>query len=230
MTAIASEAGLFGTVAHAAILRANAHLLHLPAELASNSAGEIRFHACFARTPGGSDLRTVHIHGPRIEIVNLFLFPPPHLDLPLYAMEFVVFGRKPVVCVMDSRPLSGTSWSREIWEHTMQEAHRQHPSLVDAGDPPEWYVECRSGLDFFCRPAETLALFEALQCHDRILASLLEAEVACPELGSAATAMHGSALAEYKHHHRMNSPGLPFLNRSFGRDWTDRFLETALFA
>lgn len=223
-------AAVFGTVAEEAIDTASGRLLRLPAGFASNRHGDVSLTARFARLPAGGELRSVHIHGARIEIINLFHFPAPDRAIPVYAMEFVVFGRRPVVGVIDAKPLARHPAAENIWRDAMEKAHSLFPGLVRADDPPAWYEECRSGLDFFTRPEHFNGLGDLLACHAHVWARLAAAESGAVKLDASETAAHARSIADYKIHHRENSPGLPFLNRTFGAAWTDDFLRNALFA
>ena len=221
---------LFAAVPSAAMAAARACELAAPAGLSGNRHGETVLAARFARLPAGGELRSVHIHGPRAEIINLFHFPSPGRALPIYAMEFVVFGRRPVVGVIDCKPLCDHPYAEGLWQSTMTAARQNHPRLVYAEDSPDWYRECRSGLDFYTRPESRADLDALLMCHAFVWSELARAEVAAPILDPAARTRHHDAIAAYKDHHRRNTPGLPFLHRSFGPEWTDLFLRKALFA
>jgi hypothetical protein len=221
---------LFANVPEAAIKAASGSMLQLPPDLSSNQRGNIIFSARFARLSSGGELRSVHIYGPRIEIINLFHFPSPNRALPIYAMEFVLFGSKPIVGVIDAKPLHSHPFANNLWQETLTEAHAAFPDLITAEDPPPWYEECRSGLDFFTRPNTINDLQRLLDCHVLVWARLAAAEISAPLLDEYEAAAHSLALDEYKNHHRINSPGLPFLHRTFGLEWTDNFLRTALFA
>lgn len=223
-------AALFGTLPAEAISVAAGRPVRLPAAFAFQRRGDTTFTARFARLPSGGDLRTVHIHGPRIEIVNLFHFPAPDRALPIYAIEFVVFGRRPVVGVIDAKPLNPHPYAATLWRDSLTSAHAAFPQLVRADDPPAWYEDCRSGLDFFTRPEHFDGLGQLLACHAHVWSRLAAAAPAAPVLSASDQADHALALAAYKDHHRVHSPGLPFLNRTFGADWTGSFLRDALFA
>jgi hypothetical protein len=229
-SAFAPPAALFAGVPRDAVRMAAGASIALPDEFASNHHGDTRFTALFARLPEGGELRSVHIHGPRIEIINLFHFPAPDRALPVYAMEFVMFGRRPVVGVIDAKALAPHPYATTLWRRTMESARTFFPRLTRADDPPGWYEECCSGLDFFTRPESADGMAALLACHAFVWRNLASAGSLAPGLDKPACAAHALALAEYKTHHRLNSPGLPFLHRTFGADWTDRFLSQALFA
>ena len=228
-TDVVPPAALFTGVPHDAVRMAAAASIALPDEFAFNQHGDTRFMSLFARLPEGGELRSVHIHGARIEIINLFHFPAPDRALPTYAMEFVMFGRRPIVGVIDAKALVSHPYATNLWRTTMESAHTFFPQLTRADDPPGWYEECRSGLDFFTRPDSAEGMAALLACHALVWKNLAFAGALAPELDSRAAAAHALALAQYKTHHRLNSPGLPFLHRTFGIEWTDRFLRQALF-
>lgn len=209
---------------------AGAEGLPIQAELAENRKKDTRFQARFFRTPWGGDLRTVHIKGPKVEIINLFHFPFPEQALPVYAIEFVVFGKRPIVGVIDLKMLVDFEDLAEQSTEIMLAAHQRFPQLKPADDPPDWYEECRSGDDFFTRPESLDLLDDLIACHDYVWERLCTLANARKRLPEAWVEAQRSAVQDYKDHHRINSPGLPFLNRQFGEEWTDRFLREGLFA
>lgn len=169
------------------------------------------------------ELRTAHIRSPKIEIFTSFLYPDPSLRMPLYAMEFVILGRKPIVAVLDAVDLAGGDTAARILEH----AHREAPEMTNADDAPDWFLECRSGSDFFLRP-ESAETFDALAAiHEHVVSALLAITdaPAAPDPDA-----HAAAIADYKHHHRVNSPGLPLLNRVLGEAWTEEYMTGVFFA
>jgi len=201
--------------------------LSLPAEYAEIHQADKELHLRFEvlRLGQTGELRSVRIHAPKIAIINLFFFPQPGWDLPIYALEFVALGRRPVIGVMDLLSLSQTYQSQTA--ALMQQAHQLFP-LPNADDPPDWYTACRSGQDFFVRPC-TEAEFDVLgQAHLFVWKTLLSwiaqatpSEIEAPQL---------AAVLAYKTHHREHTPGLRLLESSFGKEWTREFLAGYLFA
>jgi hypothetical protein len=171
--------------------------------------------------PGG-EWRAVAITGPRVHIVTQFLYPAPDRDLPLYAMEFVIFGRKPVVAVLDMVGLPGT---RTAGDHARAWLDAARPDLPQGDDPPDWYVDCRSGDDIFVRPASLDELPACDAAHDALVETWLAALPRAPALAPADAARHGPAIAAYRAHHKVHTPGLRYLRRSFGEVWTEAFLD-----
>lgn len=174
-----------------------------------------------------SEWRYTRVSAPKIEVVTHFLYPAPNSWLPLYAMEIVVFGGRPVVAVFDAVAMHQGSRGKQIADELLANAHLRFPELVNADDAPAWYQDCRSGDDFFLRPAmhdmprvidlhEWLwsAWFNALRAHERAPVDENSAQ----------------RVANYKRHHREHSPGLPLMQKNFGAHWTERFLAAHFFA
>ncbi len=185
-------------------------------------SGELQFHYRQARQNAG-DLRVVHITAPKIQIFNAFFFPSPRYALPIYAVEFVLLGKKPVAAVIDCVDVHGENVLGRQWLYA---AHRQYPALQNADDPPAWYLDCRSGGDFFLRP-DHHQLLQMIEIHRQLWQQLQTALIAPPHCPCPAA--HQQALQRYQCHHRDHSPGLPLLQRSFGESWTTQFLTDYLF-
>ncbi len=195
----------------------------IPDDFAARTALGVTLAAHHRLLPGRAEIRAVHLTGPRAEIVNLFLFPTG-LAAPVFAMEFVAFGKKPVVAVIDAKghEPAGAALAARV----LRAAHARHPGLPRGDDAPSWFEECRSGDDFFVRPAD-LAQFARLT---RILDEVWQELLAALPASSAALPADLAAVQAYKDHHRRHSPGRPFLHRTFGPDWTESFMRDFLFA
>lgn len=191
---------------------------------------KMRFVARMATIGQCGTFRSVYITNGKIEIVNIFFFPLATVGFPVYAMEFVQVGPRPVVAVMDLSSVGLPEGAAGFASELLASAHREFPGLTNGDDPPAWYEECRSGADFFIRPSGPAMFAELAACHTylwtRVVNGLATAQNLRPEEAGA----HQEELDAYMDHHRLNSPGLPLLNRTFGTDWTDRFLRQCLFA
>jgi hypothetical protein len=175
--------------------------------------------------PERGEVRSVSIEGRKVHILTAFVWPEPGLVAPVYAMEFVVFGPRPIVAVIDAVGLAGNR--SEILATEVMRAARAGLEYEAGDDPPAWYVDCRSGEDIFARPASLDAMPAFEQAHGRGIRRALDIlEEAAPCNASAA---HAAAQTSYKHHHAKNSPGRPWLQKSFGEDWTERYLLETVF-
>lgn len=205
--------------------------LPLPAEAARATSGAVVLETTFRLAPGYGELRAVHIGSPRVEIVNLFLFPWATRAAPVFAMEFVRFGPRPVVAVIDAPTVTPHAPQAAALTAAFAAIQAARPEVHWGGEMPPWYLECRSGWDLFARPESVAELPALVSAHHAAWAAYAEQLWGAGEWaaqGDAATA-HGQAVEHYKHHHCANSPGLPFLTKTFGADWTAWFTQQVLF-
>lgn len=191
--------------------------------------GELRLENRFIAIEHGGELRAVLIHAPKIDIVTLFFFPLAVRALPVFAMEFVVLGQQPVVAVIDAPCLTVDATAQAATAHVLRAAHAACPDVLAADDPPDWYQNCRSGLDFFIRPRDMAELERLGTVCLNVLAGIIEQFQTAAWLSATAAAEHAERLQAYKDHHRQHSPGLPLLQRHFGAAWTADYLAEHLF-
>jgi len=191
------------------------------------ASGSLR---CVAQTfaNASTEVRMVLIESAKIQVISCFVYPQPELALPLYAMELVQLGAKPIVAVIDAVVPAGDpagDWT-QTW---LKQAHAAVPHWINASDPPDWFAECRSGLDFFLRPASAEALLQAGVMHVNLFASYLNHALAAGSRDSQQAHAFSQFARHYKDHHAANSPGLPLMTKSFGPEWTDRFMQQCFF-
>lgn len=176
----------------------------------------------------GHEARMALIRSPKIEIVTAFLYPAAGVAAPLYAMELVRLGPKPVVAVMDCAAPPQDPVHAEA-QALLAAVRAEAPALVQAQDPPDWFVEARSGADLFYRPADGAALHRAGLLHLSLWSTLLlRLQRAAPRSPQAARDF-AAFTRHYKDHHRAHSPGIPLLSKCFGADWTAGYLADCFF-
>ncbi len=202
----------------------------LPPHYAQQTAGQLRLKAHFYRLNKCGEMRSVLIQAPKIDIINIFFFPATHCDLPVYAMEFVSLGQKPVVAVIDALSLIPQTHSAEKINSVLLKAHQDFAHLQQAEEMPDWYQACRSGLDFFVRPQNSQDFQLLGNVHLQIWQSLMAMLQNAQPMPSAQQAAYAQALKSYKKHHCDNSPGLKLLQQKFGNLWTQAFLQDYLFS
>lgn len=208
-----------------------AQSITLPPQFASverqEKSGKLTLHNHFLTIPERGEWRGVHIHSPKINIITQFFYPEPRWQLPIYAMEFVVLGVKPIVGVIDAKCMLPTMNCAATVKTVLNQAHAEFPDLSQADDAPEWFLACRSGDDFFVRPQDQAQLDALGQAHLQVwqaLVALLKQPQICTDSDT-----HQQHSQAYKDHHRINSPGLRLMNRSFGAEWTDTYMRGYLF-
>jgi len=201
--------------------------LAVPTEYAEayKPENDLRLHFDAIQLGQAGELRSARISAPKIEIINLFFFPRNGFHLPVYALELVKLGPRPLIGVMDLLDFSQVCPSRTI--ELMQTAHQLFP-LPYGSDPPDWYLACRSGQDFFVRPRTEEELNILGQTHLFVWETLLK-WINQAVLGEARE-QEKLAVFSYKQHHLQHTPGLRLLNSSFGNDWSRQFLEAYLFS
>lgn len=191
--------------------------------------GELQLRTRRLAHPERGELRLVTIVSPRIDIITLFCFPAPAQSFPVFAMELVVLGPRPVLGAIDLVDLSDTTSSRQLARDWLAQAHRRFP-LPAAGDPPDWYQSCRSGSDFFVRPSDEGELTGLCEAHTWLWACYTRHWPQALALDGPGTEQHARRQRNFRHHHRDHSPGLRLLARSFGDAWTREYLHDWLFA
>ena len=205
----------------------------LPAEYAQavrkEKKGYLTLKSQFVEIAGLGELRGVGIHSPKIDIVTVFFFPLAKWQLPIFAMEFVVLGYRPIVAVVDAVCLLPRMSCSASVESLLGQIHAQFPDVKQADDPPAWYRECQSGLDFLVRPTSEAELCRMAQVHLQVWSGVIALLATAQPFNATGVKRHQERIQEYKNHHRIHSPGRPLMLRSFGEMWTQEFFSKYLF-
>ncbi|MGL4575858.1 MAG: hypothetical protein ACRCV9_13830, partial [Burkholderiaceae bacterium] len=195
----------------------------------SRPSGELTLRFDSYALAAGSQVRTMAMYSSKLDIYTLFFYPDYAQSAPIYAMEFVQIGGRPVVAVLDLISLCGNPQLEPILDDWMSSA-RRGVSADNARDMPQWFIECRSGREVFLRP-ESSAQFEVLSdMHLELFEKILNVQTRCERIGANGIAEHRDEIAKYKHHHWINSPGLPLMKTTFGQTWSDEFMGQHMFA
>lgn len=206
------------------------------------AAPVLRFHDL--DIPGIGTLRATDISGPRAEIFNAMLFPARPDLLPVFASEVVVFAGKVRVGVVDLQPLHGEALHHRTLAVLAPVAARfaqpaESADLPPGGDLPDWALAHFTPHAIHTRPPTPPAAgpppcpARLLEAHLAYLDAWLDLTDATPGAGAGPETddlTPQTALADYKHHHVLNTPGLPYLGKMFGVEWTERFLAEAMYA
>ena len=195
----------------------------------TEKTGHLQLDNRFVSVEDLGQFRGLCISSPKINIVTMFFFPQPHWQLPVFAMELVLLGPRPIVAVIDAVCLLSEMQCKATVKATFEHAHDTFSHLAQADDPPPWYIECRSGHDFFVRPNDIAGMEEMARAHLSIWDAVIDLLVDPHHLPQRQIAEHQTCIQAYKDHHRVNSPGLRLMNRSFGEQWTQDYLCDYLF-
>lgn len=178
-----------------------------------------------------AEVRLVRLASPKIDVFSCFAYPNCERNAPLYAMEFVLLGGKPVIAVIDYLTLTHDANLNAQLDREMQ-SMRNTLRLANDSDVPDWYAQCRSGRDIFVRPSaqEGQEVFATLSdIHQVVLEHCLVATAAAHRLPDSQRAAHDAQICAYKRHHSANSPGRPIMQKTFGDAWTEQFMNDWVF-
>jgi hypothetical protein len=194
-----------------------------------------------------------HITGPRAEILNVMIYPRDALRVPVFAVEYIAFGGKPRVAVVDLQPAAGVAedghgfvltsevvaaLKGRVGDDGVHDGERRlaaeiRSALPGGGDLPAWAVPHFTPVCVYSRPsssdgAEMALLTEAFRLYFHTWRTLFlprdDGRAATPsELGS-------EHLAAYQRHHVEHTPGRPFLRKTYGEEWTERYLREFMYA
>ena len=173
---------------------------------------------------GKATLRSTHIEGPNAAIFNTMIFPSDVDHCPVFASEIVSFGGKPQVAVIDLQPLGNARLRRDVEEKLATLADR-YGELPGSGEVPDWCEDYFTTHAIFSRPKSSEyddVLLRAYADYLQVFVDYLKAAGSC--------SLPDPRTREYKDHHVANNPGLKFLGRMFGEQWTLDFLNNAMYA
>lgn len=206
---------------------------NLPPEIAHISRteqhGEMQLKNQFFKLAGVGELRSASVSSVKIEIVNLLFFPAVTTYLPVYAVEFVCLSAKPIVAVIDAKCLLAADNTLQVAQ-ILQQAKASIDYLSPETQMPDWYLQSRSGNDLFVKSPSLAQMQTLMQLHLQIWQNLVELFVQPAVCPADLASLHAQHLQDYKDKHRLNYPGIPLLNRSFGEQWTTDYLKNYLFA
>lgn len=194
------------------------------APYAAHQARGVTHRARRLRVADAGEVRVVHLVSDRAEILNAFAYPDPDRAAPTLALEFVRFGGRIVVAVIDL-PWLAPGGPPPDWVSSWRDLWAQFADLPPADDPPEWFLDCRSGAELFSRPKSPGALASLHLATGLSWECWTAATFAAARMEPAHAAAHAASQQHYRDHHREHSPGRPFLVRTFGEEWTEGFLD-----
>ncbi len=202
---------------------------HMGAKAKDSLPGSLAISSCRYNVGSVGEFRAASIRSGKIDIITMFFYPAEHFALPIYAMEFVRLGARPIVAVIDAVAPDQERATRAFAKRCFDLARLTRPHLINDGDAPGWFEECRSGWDVFIRPTGLEPFAEVESVHFEVWGRICS-EMESPRRRSGEEVSTFVAFSRnYKHHHHVNSPGLPLMNKSFGEAWTGRFMAEWFF-
>lgn len=169
--------------------------------------------------------------GETAQIFNSVLYPSHHYDLPLLGIDFLSFGKKKILVVLDFQPLFRDSKYLEKYIEPMRSLRDKYREL--AQDLPMKFYDANQYFSpyllFAKTDSETVVncLFPAYQEYIQLYWKLLEgAEVLSkPD----AIARVATAQKNYDQYSAERDPASGLFSSYFGHEWSEKFLHEFLF-
>jgi hypothetical protein len=190
---------------------------------------DLGLRSYFLEGPLGTQAKFAHLYGPRAEILNAMFYPTNAREVPVFAVELILFGKQPRVGVIDLQPALGVHMagplSQQVDRILEPIAARYRHLLTSGGDLPDWAEEHFTKHCIYSRPEsleELPRLLQAFRAYFRCWSQhFLPRETGLPDCAE--------GLADYQAHHVANTPGRRYLQTSFGPDWTERYLREFMY-
>ena len=98
---------------------------------ASNDS--MRMHTSQFTSDEYKNIRMTFMDGDKIQVFTSVWYPQPHLNLPILACDFLMFGKgdkKRLVCICDLQPIQEREQDHDrTYEHLLEPIRNQYPSL-----------------------------------------------------------------------------------------------------
>jgi 15,16-dihydrobiliverdin:ferredoxin oxidoreductase len=169
--------------------------------------------------------------GETAQIFNSVIYPSHQYDLPLLGIDFLAFGQKKILVVLDFQPLFRDPDYLEKYIEPMAPVRQKYNELAQGlemkfYDANQYFSPY---LLFAKTDAETVvnSLFPAYQEYIQLYWQLLEQ--AQPNTDPAAMQRIAEAQKEYDQYSAERDPASGLFSSYFGHEWSENFLYKFLF-
>jgi 15,16-dihydrobiliverdin:ferredoxin oxidoreductase len=169
--------------------------------------------------------------GEAAQVFNSVIYPEPRFDIPLLGIDFLSFGKKKILVVLDFQPLFRDEAYLEKYIEPMKEIHAKQGDLAqDLGmkfyDSNQYFSKY---LMFAKTDAETVGtqVFDAFKDYLNLYWQMLADAV--PNDDPAAIARITKAQADYDQYSADRDPASGLFSSYFGHEWSEAFLYGFLF-
>jgi 15,16-dihydrobiliverdin:ferredoxin oxidoreductase len=169
--------------------------------------------------------------GEMAQIFNSVIYPSYDYDLPLLGIDFLAFGKKKILVVLDFQPLFRDEDYLTKYIEPMRSIRDQYPDL--AQDLPMKFYDANQYFSpyllFAKTDAETVVkqLFPAYQEFIKLYWQLLE--TAQPLTSEADKQRIIAAQKDYDQYSAERDPASGLFSSYFGQEWSEKFLHEFLF-
>lgn len=168
--------------------------------------------------------RYARIQTAAADVATLMVYPTASpATLPVFACEWVTFGARAHVLVLDVECVGAADALRDRAREILQPLHERHlAALPPSPDAPAWFNEIRE--TWALLTGGDLSLLTAMRRAFQDYLAATAATLYRPWLAAARSGPDHPAVTAYKQHHAAHSPGYAILTPRAGADWTDAFL------
>jgi len=169
--------------------------------------------------------------GETAQVFNSVIYPSHHYDIPLLGIDFLTFGKKKILVVLDFQPLFRDRDYQERYIEPMKPIRDKYDDLAqnlemkfyDANQYFSKYL-------LFAKTDEetvTKRLFPAYQEYIRLYLEMLD--LANPSTDPEDIQRVVRAQKDYDQYSAERDPASGLFSSYFGREWSERFLHEFLF-
>lgn len=171
--------------------------------------------------------------GWKAQVFNSVWYPSPEYDLPLLGIDFLSFGKKKVLCVMDFQPLTQEQAYLEKYCERMEAVRNKYEGLSGKMSA-RFYDEAQ----FFSKQL----IFAKFDNQEPIESQLLPAfkeyvveymnmmEAATPDSSEAGMARVKELQREYDQYSAERDPAVGLFSTYWGEEWAEKFTHEFLFS
>lgn len=171
--------------------------------------------------------------GWRAQVFNSVWYPSPQYDLPLLGIDFLSFGKKKVLCVMDFQPLTQNPDYLSRYCTRMEDVRNKYEGLKGKMST-KFYDEAQ----FFSKQL----IFAKFDNHEPIMSQLFPAfcdyvseylhmmDSADPDGSEEAVARVTEWQREYDQYSAERDPAIGLFSTYWGKEWAARFTHDFLFS
>jgi len=183
---------------------------------------------------GFRKIRSTYIDaGLPAQVFNSVWYPDPAYDLPLLGIDFLSFGKKRVLCILDFQPLSQEPAYLEKYIAPLASIKAKYPGLAGKMSS-RFYDENR----FFSQELAFGKFDDAGPITSELYPAFVEYlaeyvrafKAATPETDPAKIAATRAAQAEYDQYSAERDPAVGLFSTYFGADWAEAFTHEFLFS
>jgi hypothetical protein len=171
--------------------------------------------------------------GDGTRITNIGFFPEPTVPLPVVQSEVVVLRGRPFVVIFDAHPREESQFQYQQMEPAdfLGRVQRLFPELSPVPERPEWTSGYISPAAIWSRPTHPRSLAAAAGA-EALLLSWLE-DLVAQQYMEGERAKEGVRnldwMEKFALHFREHEPSRPYLQKVFGADWADHYINEFLF-